>query len=421
MRPVDGADLVPGPPDALQPAGHRRRRLDLDHQVDGAHVDAQLQAGGGDQGRQPPGLERLLDLGPLLLGHRAVVGPHQLGGRPARRSRPAPSCCGGRVGPRRHGSSGRPARRRSSFSRAASRSASRRELTNTIVERWASISSSTRGSTCGQIDAPVWARRRSPPDRSPVGVPSSAMSSTGTTICELDGLAVRRLRRRVGRPAPPRNGGHLVSGRRVADSPIRCGGPLQRARRAAPGDSARCAPRLVAGDRVDLVDDHVSTPRSASRACEVSSRNSDSGVVIRMSGGLGREPAALLGRGVAGRGCRPRRRARAGRAAARPAGCPASGARRLRSTSTASALSGETYRTRQRRLGIGRRRREGRAGPAPRGSGQGLARPVGARIGCGRPGRSPPSARLGGGGRGERPGEPRPGGAEKRSSGLMLP
>ena len=40
----DRADLVAGAADALQPGGDRRRRLDLDDQVDGAHVDAQLEA-----------------------------------------------------------------------------------------------------------------------------------------------------------------------------------------------------------------------------------------------------------------------------------------------------------------------------------------------------------------------------------------
>ncbi len=48
----DRADLVPGPADALQAGGDRRRRLDLHDQVDRAHVDAELEAGGGDHGRQ---------------------------------------------------------------------------------------------------------------------------------------------------------------------------------------------------------------------------------------------------------------------------------------------------------------------------------------------------------------------------------
>ena len=83
-------DVVPGPAGALQPAGHRRRRFHLDHQIHRAHVDAQFQAGGGDHGGQPPGLERLLDLGPFLPGHRPVVRPGHLGGRARRWSRPGP-------------------------------------------------------------------------------------------------------------------------------------------------------------------------------------------------------------------------------------------------------------------------------------------------------------------------------------------
>ena len=75
------ADLVPGPAHPLQPRGHGRRRLDLDHQVDRAHVDPELQAGGGDHGGQPSRLEVLLDLGALLLGHRAVVGAGEDGRR----------------------------------------------------------------------------------------------------------------------------------------------------------------------------------------------------------------------------------------------------------------------------------------------------------------------------------------------------
>jgi len=36
-------DLVAGPTDPLEAAGHRRRALDLDDEIDRAHVDAQLQ------------------------------------------------------------------------------------------------------------------------------------------------------------------------------------------------------------------------------------------------------------------------------------------------------------------------------------------------------------------------------------------
>ncbi len=84
----------------------------------------------------------------------------------------------------------------------------------------------------------------------------------------------------------------------------------------------------------------VRTPASISRARLVSSRNSDSGVVMRMS---------APSRAKARRSCdevSPDRTATetsgsaTPRAVARPRR-PASGARRLRSTSTASALSGD--------------------------------------------------------------------------------
>ena len=85
----------------------------------------------------------------------------------------------------------------------------------------------------------------------------------------------------------------------------------------------------------------VSTDFSASCAFDVSRRYSDSGVVMRMSAGS-RWKRARSAAGVS-----PVRTATDGawnaspRAAARSA-IPAIGARRLRSTSTASAFSGET-------------------------------------------------------------------------------
>ena len=45
------ADAVAGAADALQAARDRLRRLDLEHEVDGAHVDAELERGGGDEAR----------------------------------------------------------------------------------------------------------------------------------------------------------------------------------------------------------------------------------------------------------------------------------------------------------------------------------------------------------------------------------
>jgi hypothetical protein len=55
-----------GAADPLQPARHRLGRLDLDDEVDGAHVDPELEARGGHEAGQLAGLEHLLDDGPLL-------------------------------------------------------------------------------------------------------------------------------------------------------------------------------------------------------------------------------------------------------------------------------------------------------------------------------------------------------------------
>ncbi len=66
---ADLADLVAGAPDPLQPGCRRRRRLDLDHEVDRAHVDAQFQAAGRHHAAQAPGLQFVLDLGALLFRH----------------------------------------------------------------------------------------------------------------------------------------------------------------------------------------------------------------------------------------------------------------------------------------------------------------------------------------------------------------
>ena len=49
---ADRVDLVAAAADALQAARDRRRRLDLDDQIDGAHVDAELERRGRDQRAQ---------------------------------------------------------------------------------------------------------------------------------------------------------------------------------------------------------------------------------------------------------------------------------------------------------------------------------------------------------------------------------
>ncbi len=68
------AEPVPGAADPLQAAGHRLRRLDLDHEVDGAHVDAELEGAGCHETGELARLEELLDEGALLVGEGAVVG-----------------------------------------------------------------------------------------------------------------------------------------------------------------------------------------------------------------------------------------------------------------------------------------------------------------------------------------------------------
>src|SRR3546814_11719602 len=67
------ADLVPGPAHALQSTGHTGWGLDLDDQVDGSHVDAELQRAGRHDCWDPAPLEVVLARGALLLGDRTVV------------------------------------------------------------------------------------------------------------------------------------------------------------------------------------------------------------------------------------------------------------------------------------------------------------------------------------------------------------
>ena len=67
-------------PHPLEAARHRLRRLDLDHQIDRAHVDPQLERRGRDQAGQLPRLQHLLDHQPLLVRERAVVRAGDLDG-----------------------------------------------------------------------------------------------------------------------------------------------------------------------------------------------------------------------------------------------------------------------------------------------------------------------------------------------------
>ena len=62
-----------GAADALDAARDGLRRLDLQDEVDGAHVDAELERRGRNEAGELAGLEELLDHEALLAGERAVV------------------------------------------------------------------------------------------------------------------------------------------------------------------------------------------------------------------------------------------------------------------------------------------------------------------------------------------------------------
>ena len=72
------ADLVAGAADALQAAADRAGRLDLDDEVDRAHVDAELERRRGDDRAQLAALQPVLDHDALLAGERAVVRADEL-------------------------------------------------------------------------------------------------------------------------------------------------------------------------------------------------------------------------------------------------------------------------------------------------------------------------------------------------------
>ena len=71
-------EAMAGAADPLEPAGDGLRRLHLDDEVDGAHVDPELQRGGGDETRDVAALQQLFDLDPLLARERAVVSARDL-------------------------------------------------------------------------------------------------------------------------------------------------------------------------------------------------------------------------------------------------------------------------------------------------------------------------------------------------------
>ncbi len=147
----------------------------------------------------------------------------------------------------------------SSFSLPHSRSASRREFANTIVDLCCSIRSSTRSSTCGQIERRGAGLSSSSPAPRPGIVSSSVMSSTGTTTRSsmrlgLGGCTTVTVR------LPPRNVATSSAGRTVADRPTRWAGalalvrPFRRRVQAFQG-KGQVSAALVARDGVHLVHD----------------------------------------------------------------------------------------------------------------------------------------------------------------------
>ena len=235
------------------------------------------------------------------------------------------------------------------------------------------------------------------------------MSSTGTSTCSSSVLRRPGVDDRRPRARPRRGTGQLLEralgGREPDALRLRRG----RGRSSRSRLSARWAPRLVAATEwISSTITYRRWPGSGGPAL-VRSRYSDSGVVIRMSGGCA--PSGAAPRPACRRSGWRRRSRRTGspsrsglQARCRPAGRAGCAPRR-----TASALSGETYRTRQRSAG----RRHGLAGQpveAPEEGGEGLAaagRRRDQRVPAG--GDRAPAALLDLGRRRERGPEPLPG------------
>ena len=115
--------------------------------------------------------------------------------------------------------------------------------------------------------------------------PSSRMSSTGTTTSRSSSFRTPASTNSISRPEPATKRPISSSGRWVAERPTRWNGAsTRRSRRSRL--RARWAPRFVPATACTSSRMTVSMPRRVSRACEVRSRKSDSGVVIRMSGGV---------------------------------------------------------------------------------------------------------------------------------------
>ncbi|SPB31591.1 hypothetical protein MAJHIDBO_01827 [Propionibacterium freudenreichii subsp. shermanii] len=224
---------------------------------------------------------------------------------------------------------------------AVRRSATRREFTKQMVERWDVMRSRIRRSIGGHIEG--W---RPVPSCSAASRPASGsvMSSTGTTTLRSQVLAAGGLITAMSR-SPARKPATRSGGRTVADSPIRWNPPRWLSAATRSRLTIRCAPRFVPASAWTSSTMTVSTLRRVSAALLDNMRNSDSGVVMRMSGGwvaMRRRCAAVVS---------PERTATLTRGSGSPsrsavAVMPRRGACRFRSMSTARAFRGEMYNTR---------------------------------------------------------------------------
>ena len=249
-----------------------------------------------------------------------------------------------------------------------SRSASRRELANTIVERCSATRSTMRSSTCGQIEA----RCSAPAAAGPAEVAGRLAElghvlrpgrrPRGPTPCPSGGWTTS-----TGRP-PARKRATSSTGRTVADSPIRWAGrsssASSRSRR-----QRQVRPPLGAGHGVHLVDDdgldtgeRLAGRRGEQEEQRLGGRDEDVGRgagEARAARSAGVSPERTddgdVGTGQAepGRGVAGSRRAGSAGCARRRRRAPSSGRRRAPGSVAAAPAGGGSSR---------------QAGPGPRGT-----------------------------------------------------
>ena len=218
----DGAELVAGAADALQAARDRLRRLDLDHEVDRAHVDARARGSRSRRGTgsAPPS-------GP----------PRRARAARARASRGArardPPSLGELVQPQRE-PLGEPAVVDEDDRRAVRLD----EPQDLGIDR-----RPDRAARRARCRCPSPGRRPGPGARATRSSRARACPRPGRRPRGRAPCACRRRRASIGRP-PETNRPISSSGRCVADRPMRWNGSSTSAR-AARREIARCAPRLV--------------------------------------------------------------------------------------------------------------------------------------------------------------------------------